>query len=121
MPKLIILIKRKPGMTREEFEHHYETSHAVFGKRTQGHLWDKYVRNYTTALLEYQPEANDSDDSYDAITEIWVKDDAALEEMGRIINEPENNKWVLEDEEKFQDRLKTRILIVKEVDNGTTL
>jgi hypothetical protein len=27
----------------------------------------------------------------------------------------------LEDEEKFQDRLKTRLLIVDEVDNGTTL
>ena len=41
--------------------------------------------------------------------------------MARIINLPENNKIILEDEEKFQDRLKTRLLIVDEVDNGTTL
>lgn len=121
MPKLIILIKRKPGMSREDFIAHYENVHAQFGKRTQGHLWDKYVRNYTKSLMEYQPEDNDADDSYDAITEIWVKDDAALQEMARIINEPENNQWVLEDEEKFQDRLKTRILIVEEVDTGTTV
>ena len=41
--------------------------------------------------------------------------------MSRIINVPENNKLILEDEEKFQDRQKTRLLIVDEVENGTTL
>jgi len=119
--KIVILIKKKPGMSREDFINHYETSHAVIGKRLLGHLWTKYVRNYPKALMEYQPEDNSVDDSYDAVTEIWLKDEAALEEMSRIINEPENNKLILADEEKFQDRLKTRLLIVEEVDNGTTL
>ena len=119
--KIVILIKKKPGMSREDFIHHYETSHAVIGKRLLGHLWTKYVRNYPKALMEYQPEDHDVEDSYDAVTEIWLKDQAALEEMGRIINDPENNKLILEDEEKFQDRLKTRLLIVDEVDTGTTL
>jgi hypothetical protein len=119
--KIVILIKRKPGMSREDFINHYETSHALIGKRLLGHLWTKYVRNYPKALMEYQPEENSVDDSYDAVTEIWLKDEAALEEMGRIINDPVNNKLILEDEEKFQDRLKTRLLIVDEVDNGTTL
>jgi hypothetical protein len=119
--KIVILIKKKPGMSREAFIHHYETSHAVIGKRLLGHLWSKYVRNYPKALMEYQPEENSVEDSYDAVTEIWLKDAAALEEMGRIINLPENNKSILADEEKFQDRLKTRLLIVEEYDNGTTL
>jgi len=119
--KIVILIKKKPGMSREDFINHYETSHAVIGKRLLGHLWTKYVRNYPKALMEYQPEEHSVEDSYDAVTEIWLKDEAALEEMGRIINDPANNKLILEDEEKFQDRLKTRLLIVDEVDNGTTL
>jgi hypothetical protein len=121
MMKIVILIKKKPGMSREDFIHHYETSHAVIGKRLLGHLWVKYVRNYPKGLMEYQPEETSVDDSYDAVTEIWLKDEAAMEEMARIINLPENNKIILEDEEKFQDRLKTRLLIVDEVDNGTTL
>jgi hypothetical protein len=121
MPKIVILIKKKPGMSREAFINHYETSHAVIGKRLLGHLWTKYVRNYPNAVMEYQPEDVSVDDSYDAVTEIWLKDDAAMAEMQRIINIPENNKIILEDEEKFQDRLKTRLLIVQEVDNGTTL
>jgi len=121
MPKIVILIKKKTGMSREDFVNHYENSHAVIGKRLLGHLWTKYVRNYTRGLMEYQPEDASVDDSYDAVTEIWLKDEAAMAEMQRIINIPENNKIILEDEEKFQDRLKTRLLIVDEVDNGTIL
>lgn len=120
MVKIVILIKKKPGMSREDFIQHYETSHAVMGKKMLGHLWVKYVRNYPRGLMEYQPEENSADDSYDAVTEIWLKDQAAMDEMARIINDPENNRIILEDEEKFQDRLKTRLLIVDEVDNGTT-
>lgn len=121
MPKMVILIKKKPGMSREDFINHYETSHAVLGKRLLGHLWTKYVRNYPVSLMAYQPEENSVDDTYDAVTEIWFKDQAAVDEMARIINLPENNSVILADEEKFQDRLKTRLLMVEEVDNGTTL
>ena len=71
--------------------------------------------------MDYQPEENSVEDSYDAVTEIWFRDQAAVDEMARIINIPENNRLILEDEEKFQDRLKTRLLMVEEVDNGTTL
>jgi len=120
-PKMVILIKKKKGMSREDFIHHYETSHSVIGKRLLGHLWTKYVRNYPLSLMEYQPEDTSVDDSYDAITEIWIRDEAAVEEMARIINIPENNKLILEDEEKFQERKHTRLLMVEEVDTGTTL
>ena len=121
MLKMVILIRKKRGMSREDFIHHYETSHAVIGKRLLGHLWVKYVRNYPISLMEYQPENNSADDSYDAVTELWFKDQEAVDEMARIINIPENNKLILEDEEKFQERLHTRLLMVEEIDNGTTL
>jgi len=120
-PKMIILIQKKKGMSREDFIHHYETSHSVIGRRLLGHLWTKYVRNYPLSLMEYQPEENSVDDSYDAVTEIWFKDEAAIDEMARIINIPENNKIILEDEEKFQERKLTRLLMVEEVDTGTTV
>ena len=121
MLKMIILIKKKIGMSREDFIHHYETSHSVIGKRLLGHLWVKYVRNYPLSLMTYQPEDHDVSDSYDAITELWFENQAAVDEMARIINIPENNRLVLEDEEKFQERLHTRLLMVEEVDTGTTL
>jgi hypothetical protein len=120
--KIVILMKKKPGMSREDFIHHYETVHAVeFGKKLLGHLFTRYVRNYPKGLVEYQPEDPSLEGNYDAVTEIWVKDDTALAEMQRIINLPENNKRILEDEEKFQDRLQTRLLIVEEIEDGSTL
>ena len=120
--KIVILIKKKSGMSREDFIRHYETIHAVeFGKKLLGHLFVKYVRNYPKGLVDYQPEHPDFEGNYDAVTEIWVKDEAALTEMQRLINLPENNKRILADEEAVQDRQHTRLLIVDEIDNGTTL
>lgn len=121
MPKVVILIKKKPGMSREAFIEYYERSHVVLAKRLLGHLMTKYERNYPQALLNYHPEDYDIEESYDAVTEISLKSDAALEEMNRICNIPENAAAIMKDEEVFQDRLKTRILIVDSVDSGTEL
>ena len=52
--------------------------------------------------MNYQPEETSVDDSYDVVTEIWRKDAAALEEMNGIINLPEDNKIILENEEKLR-------------------
>lgn len=121
MLKIAILIKKKPGMSREDFIHYYETNHSRLGKEMLGHLWVKYVRNYPRTIMEYQPEDVTLDDGYDAITEIWLKDEAALEEMARIIKIPANNARILADEENFQDRLHTRMMIVDEMDTGVTV
>ena len=38
MPQIVMLLKRKPGMTREEFKAHYESGHAQMALRYQVHL-----------------------------------------------------------------------------------
>lgn len=121
MLKMVILIRKKKGMSREDFITYYENQHSALGKRLVGHLWTRYVRNYPKALMEYQPEETNIDDSYDAITEIWFKDQAAVDEMARIVNIPENNMAILRDEENFQEREHTRMLLVDEYDTGTTV
>ena len=121
MLKLIVLVKRKPGTTRENFIEYYEAHHAPLGKRIVGHLFERYVRNYPRDLMNYTPEVNSVEDGYDSITEIWLKDETALAEMERILKTPEINAMVLADEERFQDRLKTRMLIVDVVDSGTVV
>jgi hypothetical protein len=55
--KIVILIRKKAGLTREQFIHHYESSHAVIGKRLLGHLWTRYVRKYPRALLDISPKS----------------------------------------------------------------
>lgn len=121
MPKVVILIKKNPAMSREEFIEYYERSHVVLAKRLLGHLMTRYVRNYPHTLINYHPEDYDVADSYDAVTEISLKDDAALEEMDRICAIPENAKAIMHDEEIFQIRTETRLLISDSVDTGIEL
>ena len=120
MVKIVALVKRKQGLTSAQFRHHYEKYHAPMAQRMVGHLMTRYVRNYPQELIEYEPEDAVVDDSYDAVTEFWFKDASGPGEMQRIFNMPDNNREILEDEERFQDRLKTRLLIVDVVDTGTT-
>lgn len=125
MAKLIFFLKRKPGISPEEFREHYERSHSRFAQKYIGHLLTGYVRNYPTfAALDPSnvPEGTDPapyDVGYDAITEMRVKDMAAVEEIGRIFNDPEIQPILKEDERKFLDDSKTVMIICDEQDTGT--
>lgn len=90
----------------------------MLAKRLLGHLMTRYVRNYPHTLLNYHPEDYDVADSDDAVTEISLRDDAALEEMARICSIPENAAAIMADEEIFQIRTETRLLISDSVDTG---
>jgi len=119
--KLIICIKKKPGMSREDFISYYEGSHVVQAKRLHANYMVKYVRNYPKDLVSYHPESYDLDDAYDAITEMVLRDEDGLEEMRRVCNLPENAAAIIEDEERFQDRTKTRVFVVDSEDTGVEL
>lgn len=124
MAKLIFFLKRKPGITPAEFREHYEQSHSRFAQKYIGHLLTGYVRNYPTfAALDPSnvPEGSEPafyDIGYDAITEMRVKDMAAVEEIGRIFNDPEIQPILKADERKFLDDSKTVMIICDEADTG---
>jgi hypothetical protein len=124
MAKLIFLLKRKPGITPEQFRDHYESSHVRLAQKYIGHLLTGYVRNYPVfAALDpsnvppgAQPVAHDI--GYDAITEMRVKDMAAIEEIGRIFNDPQIQPILKADERKFLDDKATVMIMCDEVDSG---
>lgn len=124
MAKLIFFLKRKPGITPQEFRDHYEQSHSRFAQKYIGHLLTGYVRNYPTfAALDPSnvPEGSEPpayDVGYDAITEMRVRDMAAVEEIGRIFNDPEIQPILKEDERKFLDDSKTVMIVCDEADTG---
>jgi uncharacterized protein (TIGR02118 family) len=109
MIKTIALIKRKPGMSMEDFARHYEEVHAPLAL-THFPTFRKYVRNYVVAM----PGTDEPD--FDCITEFWFDDLDGAMKVQEILGdfETEVGKIFLADEEKFQDRAKTRSFLVDE-------
>ncbi|WP_175425614.1 EthD domain-containing protein [Trinickia violacea] len=124
MAKLVFFLKRKSDITPEQFREHYENSHVRLAQKYIGHLLTGYVRNYPTfAALDpsnvpagTQPSPHDI--GYDAITEMRVKDMAAIEEIGRIFNDPAIQPVLKADERKFLDDKATVMILCDERDTG---
>lgn len=124
MAKLVFFLKRKPGITPEQFREHYERSHVAYAQKYIGHLLVSYVRNYPTmALLDpsnvtpgVPPVPHDI--GWDAITEMRVKDMAAVEEISRIFNDPAIQPILKADERKFLDDKATVMIMCDERDTG---
>jgi len=110
--KVILMLRRKGGMTPQEFRAAYEEGHSRLGLRLFGHLWSEYRRNYLGAANSFAEEsgtptdatASESECPYDVITELVFEDMAALAEMNRIAAIPDNKRLLSEDEETLFDR-----------------
>ena len=119
MPKAVFLIKRKPGLSPEEFRNHYENVHIPLAMKYIGHLLLDYRRNYPQALVvdpagaALQGEATRAYCDYDCITEMWVEKEQDLAEMAAIFGSPEVAPILAEDEARFLDS-KNAVMIMSE-------
>ena len=103
MQRVFVLLKRKPGMSFEEFRTHYENSHARLGEKYFGHLFASYRRNYIPAGRRFSDGAI-VENAYDCLTELVFRDSDGYRELRRIVSDPEIQRTLREDEEKFLDR-----------------
>jgi hypothetical protein len=113
MYKIVSLVKRKPGLTREQFKNYYETTHSKLGDKYLPPYCTKYLRRYLEPVghpITGSPEGFD----YDCITEMWFPDEATYKAFTASVTAPEIAKVVIEDEEKLVDRAKTRRYVVEE-------
>ena len=116
MIKLVSLIAKKPGITREQFIEHYEKNHSPMSVRLMPQI-AKYVRNYPTAKdnLHYAGMQHVRTVPYDCITEHWFKDRADYDDMmHQFTTNPEKYKAFAEDEERFLDKTKMVMFLVEE-------
>src|SRR4051812_36712285 len=105
MIKVIYFLKRKPGITHEQFREHYENSHVQLARKYLGHLMISYKRNYPTQVRASRSQGlRPAQWDFDCITEWILADEAALEEVYRIFKIPEIGKEFDDDERRFMDR-----------------
>ncbi len=113
MFKVIALLAKKPGLTREQFIDYYENNHApLICKLLPMTL--EYRRNFLDlegAIIFPGATAPD----FDVVTEIYYKDRDAYDAMlASHANDPSVGEAIARDEENFLDRAKTRLIIVEE-------
>lgn len=106
--KKIVLVKRRKGLSPEEFREGYENSHSRIAVRLFGHLWSEYRRNYLLTGYRFGEgktqgaEGGPEEIGFDAVSEFVLPDEAALAEMERISKE--NFDMIKEDEAKWFDQ-----------------
>jgi uncharacterized protein (TIGR02118 family) len=74
MIKLVALLKRKPGMTREEFNERWLIAHTKLSSKLPGCLG--YRINIAT---DHQPDGDGIDPLYDGTAELWWESMEAME------------------------------------------
>jgi hypothetical protein len=108
--KIVVLIRRKPELSREQFIAYYEGTHAPFALRyIRPYLLD-YRRSYPTSSFSYFDAVENASGAtgkagynYDCITEMWFADRGQLDAMFAKLAEPEVRRAIAADEARFLD------------------
>ena len=124
MFKVMWLLRRKPGISHEQFKEHYERSHVVMAQKYIGHLLIEYKRNYKTETWGGGVPTDTGggfgpiDWAYDCITEWVMKDESALDKINAIFAHPVIGKEFHDDEANFLDRDSVILIKCQVIDTG---
>jgi uncharacterized protein (TIGR02118 family) len=110
--KILLLMKRRPGMSVEAFRDYYENHHAPLAEKHSAAL-SRYVRRYV--VPQPHPETGPCEElPYDVITELWFDDEQLFKGTLDYITTNIMPDEIVEDEKKLFDRSSFRIATVVE-------
>jgi ketosteroid isomerase-like protein len=114
MFKVMMLLKRKPGLSLEEFIERYEGEHVPLAERHTTSL-QGYIRHYLHPASHVVQGDVIDEPEYDVITELWYRDRVAYEQQQESLRmRPEAIASVIADEETLFDRTKSRTVYVED-------
>lgn len=112
MIKVVTLLTRKPGMSREAFIEHYETHHRKIGEKYLSGFAVKYQRRYLESLGFRGQEGEEP--PFDVLMEIWYPDHGTLNAALALLSTDEAQAEITADEERLFDRALIRSYTVEE-------
>ena len=112
MISIIVLIKKLNGVSTREFIDYYENRHAPMIDKLLPY-YTVYKRNYPTRCLY----PGDTSRSFDAITELAFKDQAAFDAWLDALQDPEVIDLIRRDEANFLDSSATQMWL-NEIDGS---
>ena len=114
--KILLFMKRRPGMTLEAFRDYYENHHAPLCAKYASGV-SRYVRRFLTP--HPNPETGESGElPYDVITELWFEDEATFRGTVQYLSTSIMPDEVVEDEKRLFDRSKLRMATVVECESA---
>ena len=113
--KILMFMKRRPGMTLEAFRDYYENHHVPLClKYTSG--VSRYVRRFVTP--QRNPETGATQElQFDVITELWFEDEAVFRGTVDYLATSVMPDEIVEDEKRLFDRALTRMATVIECES----
>jgi uncharacterized protein (TIGR02118 family) len=122
MIKMIALLSRKPGLSLDAFREYYETRHVPLIRSIAATVLD-YRRSYVEpgTILTGGISGEPGDPwlpEFDVITEVWFADQAAYDAARSAFARKDNAERIAADEERFLDRTRKRIFLVREYSGG---
>jgi uncharacterized protein (TIGR02118 family) len=103
--KVILFVRRKEGLSREQFRQRYEDGHAPLARKVLPQL-RRYVRNYVTDSPGWEAD-------FDVVTEFWF-DSEQDHQAVRAFYASEEGQVLIRDEAEFMDRSSMRSVVVDE-------
>ena len=112
MIKVSVLLKRKPGMSVEEFHHYWKDVHGPLLLSVPELM--RYIRRYVQchAIAETFAGTPGAASEYDGIAEMWGD---SLDDVRRALAEPRYMEVIRPDEEKFLDLANCVFIVTEEV------
>ena len=115
MIKVVTLLTRKPGMSREAFIEHYETHHRKIGEKYLSGFAVKYQRRYLQSAGFREQEGDEP--PFDVLMEIWYPDKDTLDAALAVLSTDEAQAEIIADEERLFDRDLIRSYTVEEYES----
>lgn len=106
---VITLLKRREGMSKEDFIAYYEAHHRRIGERVLAGYATRYVRRFLHPL-----DGTDQPSDADVVMEIDFPDEATRDACLTALSEPTTAAMIAEDEERLFDRSRNRTFAVEE-------
>jgi len=113
--KVVTLLTRKPGMSREAFIEHYETHHRKIGEKYLSGFAVKYQRRYLQSAGFREQEGGAL--PFDVLMEIWYPDQDTLDAALAVLSTDEAQAEIIADEERLFDRDLIRSYTVEEYES----
>jgi hypothetical protein len=116
MIKIVTPLRKKPGLSTQEFRRYYEKHHRLIGEKYLKDYASHYARRYMTALPDREGKLLEPE--FDVILEVWYADEASLQACSAKLGEPAVAREILDDEAKLFDCAHIRSYVLEECESN---